>query len=296
MLLRSVFLSGLVISSILVSSCNQNVQINQENQDITALSNAKKLKQPEFISMPSVNSSERPADAKISAIILHHTASASDAKSIGKFFQNPEAKVSAHYTVDRTGYIVQSVDDSLKSWHAGKSQFNGVSDVNNFSIGIEICNLGDNKDPYPEAQYDSLIKLVSYLSEKYDVPTSNITRHRDICVPAGRKSDTSDNFSVKKVLDGVKSSLEGTYNPPSYEIPKPLSYPDYREISTTEDERSLRLIADEYLDNEIRWYELKMLNPHIKNVASIPVGTKIKIPTSFKYFEKAIQESKTFQE
>lgn len=292
MLLRYTFASTLLISSLFIFSCNQEVKLSeQQNQPLTSMSsNTSKLKKLDFINLPSPNRSERAEGSKISAIILHHTGSASDAKSIGKFFQNPDAKVSAHYTVDRTGYIVQSVDDSLKSWHAGKSQFNGVADVNNFSIGIEICNLGDNKDPYPEAQYDAVIKLVSYLSDKYDIPVSNITRHRDICIPAGRKTDTSDNFSVKKVLDGVKSVLEGNYNPPTFDIPKPLTYPEYREITTSEDEKTLKLIADEYLDNEVRWFELKVLNPHIKNVSSIPVGTKVKIPNNFDYFEKYIKE------
>jgi len=279
----SLFLfSGILAFSV---SCNGNIQKN----DLTNISALLKKQEPvapkpKVIEIPSPNQNPRPEGAKISAIILHHTAGSGTAEQVGRFFANPNAKVSSHYTVDRTGYVVQSVPDSERSWHAGRSEFNGVGNVNDFSIGIEICNIGDSLEPYPETQYDGIIKLVAFLVKAYDVPLESITRHRDITLPAGRKIDTSNNFSVEKVLIGVKQILEGTYNPPQTQPPQPIDYPAFKEIQTKKGEVSLSILAEKYLDNEHRSEELKIANPQLKNPDKISEGTKIKIPTGYEFF------------
>lgn len=272
------------LTSLLVYSCSQNVSNNQIISDIQqddALAFAKvKVNKPEMIDLPSPNKNPRPDGAKINTIVLHHTASKADAKSTGKFFQDPAAKVSAHYTVDRTGYIVQSVSDSEASWHAGKSEFNGVANVNGFSIGIEIANVGDNIEAYPEAQYNAIIKLVSYLVKTYNVPLQNITRHRDIAIPAGRKTDTSNNFSTQKVLDGVRLSLKGKFTAVDKPI-KPTSIPNVLAITLQKD-MTMEDIADVYLDNEVRANEIKYLNQNLDD--NVKSGTVVKIPTDYNYF------------
>jgi N-acetyl-anhydromuramyl-L-alanine amidase AmpD len=275
----------LILSSILITSCSINISYDTDN--VSSFNNQVNIPKPEVIVIESQNRNDRPPDTKISTIVLHHTATSSDAKSVANFFANPQSKVSSHYIVDRSGYIVQCVPDDKVSWHAGKSQFNGVENVNNFSIGIEICNLGDSLEPYPEVQYDSIIRLVAYLVKTYDIPITNITRHRDIAIPLGRKIDTSDNFSVQKVLDGVKQVLNGSYQSPIPFEPKPVNAPPFREIITKNNETSLEIIADIYLDNETRTKELELLNPNLKNIKHIPVGTKVKIPTDYSYFYKA---------
>ncbi|MFN8575355.1 MAG: N-acetylmuramoyl-L-alanine amidase [Candidatus Sericytochromatia bacterium] len=239
-----------------------------------------KITKPEVIDMPSPNKNPRPEGSQINTIVLHHTASKAEAKSTGKFFQDPASKVSAHYTVDRTGYIVQSVSDAEASWHAGKSEFNGVANVNVFSIGIEICNVGDNIEAYPEAQYNAVIKLVSYLVKTYNVPLANITRHRDVAIPAGRKTDTSDNFSTKKVIDGVKLALKGKFT--AVEKPyKPTSIPNTLAV-VLEKDMTAKDIADVYLDNEVRENEISYLNPKLEG--NIKSGTVVKIPADYNYF------------
>jgi hypothetical protein len=288
------FAITLIISSAtLLLSCSQGNRFIQSTDRIISFDNDNPapvpvvISKPEVIPMVSPNQNVRPEGTKISAIILHHTASAGTATAVGKFFATPEAGVSAHYTIDRTGYIIQSVEDSFRAWHAGKSEFNGVSNVNNFSIGIEICNVGNSIEPYPDTQYESIIRLVAFLAQTYEVPLTNITRHRDIAMPPGRKIDTSDNFDVKRVMDGVTAMLNGTYTPPVPVTPPAVVIPDFQQIKVKTGENSFKDIADIYLDAENRWKELKIVNPHIKNPDSIPNGTKVKIPTSFVYFYQA---------
>lgn len=77
-----------------------------------------------------------------SAIIVHDTAGALSKGSSVNWLTNPEARASAHFVVERDGSITQLVNTNLKAWHAGKSELNGRTNVNAFSIGIEIVNPG----------------------------------------------------------------------------------------------------------------------------------------------------------
>ena len=47
-----------------------------------------------------------------------------------------------------------------RAWHAGLSFWRGIKDINSYSIGIELDNLGNNK--YTIQQIKSLIKLIKY--------------------------------------------------------------------------------------------------------------------------------------
>lgn len=236
--------------------------------------------------MPSPNLNERPAETAISAIVLHHTAMAGSARDVGNFFARPSAGVSSHYVVDRSGYIVQPVADAQRAWHAGKSEFQGRQNVNDFSIGIEICNLGDSVEPYSDLQYDAIIRLVAHLVSQYQVPLTGITRHRDIALPHGRKIDTSNNFSVERVLDGVKAVLDGSYAPPVDSSPPPAQIvPPFKEVTVQPGQRSMQDLADIYLDNSNRWVEIRALNPQLKP-DQLNVGQRVKLPTDLKYYSQ----------
>jgi N-acetyl-anhydromuramyl-L-alanine amidase AmpD len=170
------------------------------------------VNKPSVISMPSPNHGSRPGGpSDISAIVLHHTASGtvSAAQNIGRYFQNPAAEVSSHYIIGKDGAIVQSVQDGDRAWHAGESTFQGRGNVNDYSLGIEIVNAGDNQDAYTDAQYSALIDLCAWMMKTYNISLERITGHRDICIPKGRKTDPSDNFDWDRVKKGVTARLAG---------------------------------------------------------------------------------------
>ena len=58
---------------------------------------------------------------------------------------SPDAGVSAHYLVDEDGTTYQLVDEEMRAWHAGKSRWRGIKDVNSASIGIEIGSARSSK-------------------------------------------------------------------------------------------------------------------------------------------------------
>jgi N-acetyl-anhydromuramyl-L-alanine amidase AmpD len=106
-----------------------------------------------------------------------------------RWFLVPESQVSAHFTVGKDGKIVQMVEDTARAWHAGVSELDGVRGVNDFSVGIEIVNLNDGRDPYTDAQYEAVANIIRHLREQYYLPDSRIVSHEHVARPPGRKSD-----------------------------------------------------------------------------------------------------------
>lgn len=75
-------------------------------------------------------------------LVIHYTAGAVDARGTAQYFQKPQAKSSAHLMLDKDGTFIQGVEFHRKAWHAGKSHWAGYNNLNNHSIGIEVCNPG----------------------------------------------------------------------------------------------------------------------------------------------------------
>lgn len=136
--------------------------------------------------IPSPNFNERSDPENITTIVIHATAN-STLIGVISWFQNPTAYVSAHYVIGKDGKIVQMVKDEDRAWHAGKSEWRGVPNVNDYSLGIELVNLNDGQDPYPEAQYESLVKLCQALVYEYNILIEDIVGHYH--VSPGRKTD-----------------------------------------------------------------------------------------------------------
>ena len=100
-------------------------------------------------------------------------------------------RASAHALIRRDGQIVQYVPFGERAWHAGKSQYQGRSACNDFSIGVELEGTEDT--PYTDAQYTQLVRLTAALLEAYPtLSPEHIVGHRDIA--PGRKSDPWESF------------------------------------------------------------------------------------------------------
>ena len=74
-------------------------------------------------------------------VIIHYTGMQSEIESI-KRLKDPKYKVSCHYLINRKGEIIQMVKDNHAAWHAGKSKWKKIINLNNNSIGIELVNKG----------------------------------------------------------------------------------------------------------------------------------------------------------
>lgn len=133
---------------------------------------------------------------KIDTVVLHasYNSLGGDAYSADKVIAIWRSyEVAPHYMIDRKGNVYRLVDDEDIAYHAGVSKMpDGRTNVNDFSIGVEILNAKDDK--YTEAQYDAVNDLIAYLKEKYSIKT--VVGHADIA--PGRKDDPW-NFDWKKI-------------------------------------------------------------------------------------------------
>ena len=141
--------------------------------------------------VPSPNRDERRLP--VSMVVLHYTGMKSAEEALERMC-DPEAKVSAHYMIDEDGIVTALVPEEKRAWHAGKSYWRGITDVNSASVGIELVNPGHEFGyrPFPEAQMEALLPLLADIVERHDIPRANVVGHSDIA-PA-RKQDPGELF------------------------------------------------------------------------------------------------------
>lgn len=144
---------------------------------------------PASIVRVSPNFGERAAGKTVSMIILHYT-EMKNAELAERLLSDPKAQVSAHYVVRKDGAIVQMVAEEKRAWHAGASFWQGETDINSCSVGIEIDNNGHAA--YPAAQIKALTALVKDIAARYNILPRHILAHSDIA--PGRKIDPGEKF------------------------------------------------------------------------------------------------------
>jgi len=153
--------------------------------------------------IPSPNFNDRQNDWSISILVQHYTVG--DFESTKNQFLNPAAQASAHYVVDVDGSIYQFVEEEKRAWHAGVSYFNGITDVNSNSIGIEIINPGYDINnvaeypayPYTEAQINAVIDLSKDIVNRYNIRPFCVVGHSDVAPT--RKIDPGPHFPWKSL-------------------------------------------------------------------------------------------------
>ena len=108
----------------------------------------------------------------------------------------PVSMIVLHYTgmPDAQSALDRLTSPESRAWHAGKSRWRGVSDINSASVGIEIVNPGHEFGyrPFPDEQIATLIPLVASIKERHAISRGNIVGHSDVA-PA-RKEDPGELF------------------------------------------------------------------------------------------------------
>jgi len=143
---------------------------------------------------PSPNFDDRTLP--IANLILHYTGMKTGAEALERMC-DPAAKVSAHYMIEDDGHIFQLVEEDKRAWHAGVSEWQGETNINSNSIGIEIVNGGHDwplddgsLPPFPDVQINAVIALSKAIFKRHGELT--LLGHSDIA-PA-RKIDPGENF------------------------------------------------------------------------------------------------------
>ena len=150
----------------------------------------------------------RGADSRIRFLVMHYTES-DEAKSLRTLTGD---SVSVHYVIPPQPRIehgmpvvYQLVPEAKRAWHAGVSEWQGTTELNAASIGIENVNRGpldpENRtwQPYPPAQVDALIRLSKDIVTRYAIPPTRVVGHSDIAPQ--RKIDPGPLFPWKRLHD-----------------------------------------------------------------------------------------------
>jgi N-acetylmuramoyl-L-alanine amidase len=130
---------------------------------------------------------------KISMLVLHYTGMQSCEEALERLC-NRDAKVSAHLLIDEDGSVYKLVEEDQRAWHAGRSYWRGVSDINSVSVGIELVNPGHEfgYQDFPGAQIKSLTAIAQDITERHNIPPTGVVGHADIA--PGRKADPGERF------------------------------------------------------------------------------------------------------
>jgi N-acetylmuramoyl-L-alanine amidase len=224
-------------------------------------------------------------------VVLHDTAGRLTKGNSARYLQNNDSKVSVHFVIERDGSLEQQVPVNRRANHAGKSNYHGRKNCNDFSIGIELVNPGrltpnnltatawyglafDVREfdlqladtphhgrgmwvPYTEEQIETLINLLRDLFRSYET-LSDITTHWYIS--PGRKVDTNPLFPLKHVralILGRDDPLDVHAEDNSKAAPNDA----FVQIDTPNDALNLR-----------RW---PSFNPNV--MAAIPDGTVVPV-------------------
>jgi N-acetylmuramoyl-L-alanine amidase len=134
----------------------------------------------------------------VSMVVLHYTGMRTGAEALERLC-DPQAKVSAHYLIDEHGTVTALVPEGKRAWHAGRSYWRGITDVNSASIGIELVNPGHEWGyrPFPDAQMEALLPLLADIVDRHGISPTNVVGHSDIA-PA-RKTDPGELFDWERL-------------------------------------------------------------------------------------------------
>jgi len=131
-------------------------------------------------------------DSRVQFLVLHYTEESwQTSLDILTNGRNSGGQASAHYLVrDEPVGIYQLVDENRRAWHAGASYWQGTSNLNPASIGIEIVNPGDKNlatgerngqyAAFPPAQIDAVIRLVRDIVARHHIQPDRIVGHADV--------------------------------------------------------------------------------------------------------------------
>lgn len=151
-----------------------------------------------FIEAPSPNFDNRTAPPDM--IVMHYTGMKTGEAALAQL-RNPDAKVSSHYMVEEDGRIFRLVAEERRAWHAGRGSWQGETNCNAVSVGIEIVNPGHEWGyrPFPDAQIEAVIALTADIRGRWQVPDNRIIAHSDLAPM--RKPDPGELFPWKRLAE-----------------------------------------------------------------------------------------------
>ena len=116
---------------------------------------------------------------QVNGIVVHYTANPNtDAGANRNYFESRknmkdsiENKVSSHYIIGLKGKIIQCIPENEIAYASNER--------NKDTLSIECCH-PDSTGKFSKETYQSLIHLVAYLADRYEISLKEIIRHYDV--------------------------------------------------------------------------------------------------------------------
>jgi N-acetylmuramoyl-L-alanine amidase len=143
--------------------------------------------------VPSPNFRDRVGEGRPDMLLLHYTGMVTAEAALERLC-SLEAQVSSHYLVYEDGRVFQLVPEVKRGAHAGVSLWEGETDNNSRSVGIEIVNPGHEfgyRD-FPDRQIDVVIALCRDIVQRWSIRADLVLAHSDIA--PSRKQDPGERF------------------------------------------------------------------------------------------------------
>lgn len=148
-------------------------------------------------------------------IVIHYTVG-EDFEAMARLLSRKGSGVSAHIVLGQEGEVAQIGKFRDKLWHAGQSSWDGRSRLNNFSIGIEVCNTGflNESDGNGKWRQKTKHKGKWVYSRWYGPDEYNIGTHPNPKVAAwlGRCAWARFTHQQMHNLDGIIAALQEEYD------------------------------------------------------------------------------------
>src|SRR5215470_3459215 len=144
--------------------------------------------------VPSPNHKERDGHGRPDMIVLHYTGMATAGDALERLCSLDVPQVSSHYLVYEDGRIAQLVPEARRAQHAGISSWEGETDINSRSVGIEIVNPGhDGGYPdFPDRQIAAVTALCRDVLKRWSMRADRVVAHSDVA--PSRKQDPGEKF------------------------------------------------------------------------------------------------------
>ena len=134
--------------------------------------------------------------SSIKYLVIHFTSNDGDTakNNVDYYSRTANLKASAHYYIDKSNEIWQSVKEGDTAYHCGATKYKHKYCRNSNSIGIELCsryrgNLKEDKKLnkvdftkyyFEDAVILNAVKFTKELMAKYNIPIENVIRHYDV--------------------------------------------------------------------------------------------------------------------
>ena len=135
----------------------------------------------------------------VRVMVIHATAGASTEGAVSVM---REGRASFHWVVPGKGeaahgdHVWATCPETLAAWHVRRSCAHpdvcaGATNLNRLSLGIEIVNLQDGKDPFSDWQVGAAAEIVRYAAAKYPKLTHIVSHAR---LDPQRRTDPGELF------------------------------------------------------------------------------------------------------